>query len=398
MFPSLLAGVGLVLLGVLVAVSFAAHPISFFSPILVTQPLLFPPSLSPTQPASSSWRWTKPRRNIMFTKIPKTGSTTLFEVLNRVAEHSPGWRMAVPSNNASKVNTCTTLPIGKQAWSQMVRDNGGRIDMFASHACYRKSYMAHARSWSQKKPPVAITMMRHPLSHFVSKFRFAKVCCIDQREWDWCQAFCTDAGPYTVERYVDYACGNGMCNEQKRYMGEGSTKTIIDSFFLVLILERFDESLALLGVKLGLPTRALPYLQENANTLVPKPVISDEYREELESKHMEYDVALYRVATQRLDSMLAELTTQEREEYDEVLHTLRFANQRAANKCKPLCEAELELSTQRKVCLDRCLTIVMEEIWGREELGPVPSPTAKRPLSVSHKGDDEDEDNDGNDD
>lgn len=314
---------------------------------------------------SRSWNWTKPRRNIMFTKIPKTGSTTLFEILSRVVEHTPDWRMAVPMNNASKVNTCTTVPIGKTAWRYMVLDNGGQIDMFASHACYRKSYMSQPRYWSQQRVPIVITMMRHPISHFISKYRFTQVCCMDGRQWNWCHAFCSsveDGGDYTLQSYINYACVNGMCNEQKRYMGEGQSRAIVDSFYMVLILERFDESLALLGVKLGLPLRALPYLQENANTLVPKPVLTKEEREQIEMEHMEYDFALYRVALQRLNQTIAELTAEERTQFDFIINTLRVANSRAKAKCKPRCSSELELSTNRKLCLDACLKETMEEM------------------------------------
>ncbi|KAH9254255.1 hypothetical protein BASA81_007856 [Batrachochytrium salamandrivorans] len=318
-------------------------------PVTVDEPVAQPPPTTmittttttmTSQPLSSSWKWTKPERNLIFVKIPKTGSTTMFELFSRLAEHTKGWTLARPLNNASELSTCDSAYYGKRNWEQMVQGNGGRIDLFADHACYHPEYMAQPRYWSLNKPPTPITVMRKPVDQFTSKYRFTQACCEEGR-LDWCKTFCRSSGNYSLTRYMISACTSGTCSEQKRYMGlkQPSEKRIIDSFFLVMIMERFEESLALLGLKLGLPIRALPFLQENSNTRVQRPVYTKSEVERIEYRARR-DVTLYALAVKKFNAVLAALTQKERVEYEHILSTLRFANAKANAKCGPQCAHE----------------------------------------------------------
>lgn len=337
-------------------------------PIIVDQPP--PPSPPPpttSRPLSSSWKWTKPERNLLFVKIPKTGSTTMFELFNRLAEHTKGWTLARPLNNASEIATCDSAYYGKRNWEEMVQGNGGRIDLFASHACYHPEYMALPRYWSLNKPPLPITVMRKPVDQFTSKYRFTQACCEEGR-LDWCKTFCRTSGNYSLTRYMIAACTSGTCSEQKRYMGlkQPSEKRIVDSFFLVMIMERFEESLALLGLKLGLPLRALPFLQENSNTRVQRPVYTKSEVERIEFRARR-DVTLYALAVKKFNAVLAALTEQERLEYEHILSTLRLANAKANARCTPQCAHEPSMSRAERTCLEKCLVEAMDDVFGKSE-------------------------------
>jgi hypothetical protein len=309
------------------------------------------------------WKWSLERRNILYIKVPKTGGTTLADGLSRLAKHS-NWILAEP-NFRQRVNTCGPLQEAETAWSYMVTANGGRIGVFASHACYRP-FMKNKKYWQMRRIPRAITMMRHPWDHFISKYRFAQVCC-EFREWAWCDEFCPKdltghRTHMTHTRYAEVACKNGRCNEQKSYMGTGNAQQVLDDYRVVLILERIDEGLAMLAVKLGFPFPALPYLRENTNNLVKVPNFTMEYRRQVQSTYLAQDMSLYRAAVARFDSEILAMNDTEKGYYTRVLSRLKEANVVLAEKCSFECNKFEVLTKPRKLCEKRCVEAFVDTL------------------------------------
>lgn len=299
----------------------------------------------------TSWRWSQRRKNILFIKIPKTGGTTLAESLGRLAFHSH-LHLAKPILG-SRVETCHSAEEAERQWNMMIHQNGGRIGIFASHACYKK-FMKSRKYWSLYKIPMMITLMRDPFAQYISKFRFAELCC-ESRHWAWCEGYCPASGTkLTHTRYSEIACRNG-CNEQKKYMGGGSLQQVIDSYSLVLVLERLDEGLALLLVKLGVPFRMLPYMQENTNQYVKVPNFPGEYRKEIEEKFIHVDIALYKLAVARLDWEIQSLNGTRREVFNRALSKLRIVNKKISEVCTMECHNYDALSQEKKNCNNDCL-------------------------------------------
>lgn len=321
------------------------------APSALSSPTIVPP-LSPTIAPPPLLSTTIAHPNLLFTKIPKTGSTTMFQLLSRARrQYYPEWKLALPMNNASGIKeTCAGSGAGRRAWKEMVLYNGGRMDMFIHHACFHAEYMTLAEDWSRHAPPLALTLMRHPMDQFVSKYRFTLACC--ERAWYWCSAFCK-AGDLSLQGYLTYACpNNGPCNEQERYMG----RKPLDKYFMVLIMERLDESLTLLGMRLGWP-QVVPYLRENGNSLVPQPDISPAQQRVI-AQRSRRDMDLYRAAVARLDSALAAQTPHERAEFDARLSELQRINARAALACPPTICAN-EMSEEHVLCMEACLDRVL---------------------------------------
>lgn len=82
-------------------------------------------------------------------------------------------------------------------------------------------------------------------------------------------------------------------------------KANLDRFAAVGLLERFDESLLLLGRTFGWPLVTLRSLPRNVGRRPPRAALSDEEREALEAANR-LDRALYRYATERFEALLEE--------------------------------------------------------------------------------------------
>ncbi|KAH9258163.1 hypothetical protein BASA81_003747 [Batrachochytrium salamandrivorans] len=277
------------------------------------------------------------------------------------------------------LSTCSSKQNGgKLAWEEIVNANGGRVCLFASHTCYHAEYMTNPGYWLGYQSPLTITLMRQPLDQFTSKFRYVQMCCQHRREtitssshsplerrWNWCQPLCVDSADQALNSYVTKACtGKHACNEQKRYMGIAfaKLKTIIDSYDLIMISDRFDESLVVAAVLYGLPLRALPYLNRNTNKVIPQPIYTKADLSFIQS-HIKYDLTLYHLAVVKLDYKIANMSPSQRMRYDQWLAMLRQANDKMAAVCMPQCAHIKEPSVEARQCWETCLDTTMAGIW-----------------------------------
>jgi hypothetical protein len=166
----------------------------------------------------------------------------------------------------------------------------------------------------------------------------------------------------THTRFAELACRNGRCNEQRFYMGTGSAERILDDYTVVLILEKIDEGLAMLAVKLGFPFRALPYLRENHNTVVKMPNFTMEYRKQVQSTVLAGDIDLYKAALARFNSQLATLEPAEMQLFNRTLLRLRVVNERLSDVCEAECVRYESLSKDRKQCDNSCVERFLERL------------------------------------
>lgn len=312
-----------------------------------------------TDNQTTQWKWSSDRRNIMFVKIPKTGGTTLAKILRRLADHSD-MSLAEP-NLGARVSTCWGTPQERQKnWDSMIKTNGGRIGFFSSHACFGP-YMRSQKYWTQRRPPSVITVLRNPWDHYISKYRFTMVCC-ELKHWPWCSVFCPK-DPATGIRtnlthtnFLEISCPNRRCNEQRKYLGYGQPTTVIDYYSLILILERFDESLALMSVTLGVPFRALPYITENINSGARATNFSEDYRTTFVREYLKEDSYIYKLALERLHEKIAALQGEDRKRYDATLSRLITVNKHLQHVCLNRCSSiSGEFSTTRRDCHADCL-------------------------------------------
>jgi len=310
-------------------------------------------------------QWTKPKGNVLFIKIPKTGGTTLANTLVRLANYS-GWTLARPIHKSS-VDTCRSQYEATHAWKELVQAYGGKIDIFASHACY-KPFMKQRENWSGSRHPHTISMIRDPWEQFVSKYRYVQACCLKHIS-DWCRNLCQrdDKGEVqmmTLNHYIGKACSVGQCNAQWAYLAGNANDAAdaLDAFDQVLLLERFDEGLALLRVKLGMPFRALPYLSENKNVIVPMPEVSDQFRKHIERTYLYKDIALYRAARARFENDLQSLNSEDSVFYNSTLSLLKVAHEKLAGICNKECEKFPSLTIPRKFCDMDCTERILDNL------------------------------------
>jgi hypothetical protein len=313
---------------------------------------------------NSYFGWIRPPRNIWMVKIPKTGGTTLAEVLFRVANYSQ-WKVAHPLHSAS-VDTCRQH--AQPSWSDFVHEMGGRLDLFASHACFQP-FMKAKQFWSLDRQPHVITLMRKPWDQFISKYRFVNLCC-ESRHWSWCRGLCNhdeqgSSHGLSLPQYISKACIGNLCNAQWLYMDSGrfgTSEDALDEFKMVLLLERLDEGLVLMHIKMGVPFAALPYMKANENVQIPMPEVSESTRHNIERYYIHKDNALYSAAMRRFDDQLANLNNHERSLFNDTYKLLKETNHLASQICIIDCGAHAPLSQERKECDQLCLQRIVSSL------------------------------------
>ena len=287
--------------------------------------------------------------SVYFTKVPKTGGTTISLILQRYA-HEHNFSVALPPHPRWGKATCTRYPkSNSRAFTKLLATGSSPPRVFASQACAHSDY--------SKRYSLKIGIIREPFDRLRSSYAYAVERC---RRSDPLLEASTKrhACQHTFEANALYKCGNykGSCSIQAMYLG-GS----LEKHDLVMVTELFDESLVLLHILYGIPFDALHYVVANRNDLdhpdgSSSSLLDDEYADGLEhvppqrrrrlskrrleltskaqsvvSNGLSLDYALYRSARQRLLRRIAKLPRSAR--FQEKLAELRRRNAVATEAC-----------------------------------------------------------------
>jgi hypothetical protein len=94
----------------------------------------------------------------------KTGSTTLQNIVDRLAAHTG---LIVGPNHTDPMFS----PLIESQWQSFVLEKGGRLDFYNQHINYNK-FLAKPEYWRGARRPLILTMLRRPYDQCNSHFRY----------------------------------------------------------------------------------------------------------------------------------------------------------------------------------------------------------------------------------
>ena len=283
---------------------------------------------------------TEPVKNIYYVKVHKAGSTTLQSIMFRFAmKHD--LRVAV-------YNRKWGMPYPDYARAEYLYENTShpqfqRYNMICDHAVYDRDVVAPYMHDVYE----SVAILREPYSHLLSAFSFwgiARPLGL-QRAKDPVREFLTKNPNQYRDKTPHF---NRTKNMQAFHFGhldyhdnseESSQKLIshVDKHFkLVMIRERFEESLVLLRRLFRWDFEDIMYLEQFVNTKPRSKQRSESDDVLLRAKHREFapvDYRLYDHFTSKLDKMLGDNSD---DLHAEVAH-LKETNRKIAEFCENVC-------------------------------------------------------------
>ena len=241
----------------------------------------------------------KPFRHIFYLKVPKTGSSTFSSILNRmIFKHNltTFWlRKNLPHPNTLLVNLGQAKPN---------RALESRFDMQVNHGIFNKETIEKA----MQKDTVYVATLRHPFQHMVSKFfyRYRKLDLpLVEVEFDRIRRSRVIHKGTNVSLVKDRKY-KFLENPMFKYFEFNYTKalfngsyfseciTYVSSLFLVVITDRYDESLLMLRHKFCWDIKEIIYIPHKNASFSYKYKQQPEYRT-LYQKHQSISSLDYRL-------------------------------------------------------------------------------------------------------
>ena len=278
-------------------------------------------------------------RNVLLVRVPKTGSTALLVTLERWAWHL-GASFGEPLENTG-MRTCHSSQEAVDAWHEVRHKNAEGVDFFASHMCF-SSFMAAAGSkpWKSPDRPLVLSMLRHPWDRHISAWRYTRERCELGDDSLRSTAKChQDFASYTerwchMPSYCSRMFGFLRGPAAKQTAGGSKihhvVKAMLNRFDFILILERFDESLAILHLLYGAPFRVLPYFVVNKDSTIPMPRFQASLRRMAIHRGLQLDMFAYAYANKTLSEKIASVDPQK---FARVVDLIRKANGEAHTQC-----------------------------------------------------------------
>ncbi|XP_053638147.2 galactosylceramide sulfotransferase-like [Cherax quadricarinatus] len=285
------------------------------------------PPTSSSSPASSKKGTCVPHQDLMFLKTHKCASTTTQRIFLRYGKkHRLTWVLPLTGNYLGSPETFRPAMIPRS-----LRTPDGKYNMMVVHTRFN----LHTLSQAMREDAVWVTIVREPVAQFESVWDFfdlqefykmtletfaklpykAVMRKRKSRVFGVHQMF-FDMGYSTVE---DYEPGE-MTQKLKRLQ---------NAFDLVMVAERYDESLVLLKNIMCWSTEDVTYLRINHRVHQKKRNMSEETREGLQRLN-QADVRLYeffyQIFEQKVEGFGRDRMRREVEE-------LREANERLARSC-----------------------------------------------------------------
>ncbi|XP_065061503.1 galactosylceramide sulfotransferase-like [Rhopilema esculentum] len=244
----------------------------------------------------------KPVENILFIKTHKTGSSTVTNILNRFGDLRE-LRMAIPSAGDYRFQWPSKF---HWTFADLLRLDGETANIFCNHARYNREQM----DVIMKKNTKYITILREPISQFVSSFHYFEIDKILglRHHKNPIEEFLKDPDKYLyslsmrlgdlpdvmnlIQSGMMYDLGYDFLEFAHSQVVKNAIKKLENELDLVLILEYFDESLVLMMRQFCWDFDDILYIKMNAMKY-KKRKLNSKTREQI-LKWNAADVALYK--------------------------------------------------------------------------------------------------------
>jgi hypothetical protein len=225
----------------------------------------------------------------------------------------------IPKNAGTTFNGILRRQFGNQyvdvgeAWPGQVLSADEKALSLMSHA---KSRCISSHSFRYPAPPRPgveyryITFLRHPIERMVSLYAFEKQLTANNP---------AHSSHRSMEEWIESRLreDNALSNYQTFHILGGAAPgelnleqacRLVDSFFLVGIVENFDSSLLLLASRMGRPYYNFAYRKENVTRALERFPITEALKQRLLDLN-QLDLQLYQYAVQRLQQDLGAMPT-----------------------------------------------------------------------------------------
>jgi hypothetical protein len=237
---------------------------------------------------------------LYFIHIPKAGGSTLKEIIFR--QYPRGTAMWISFQRPEMVNAFLALPPGERV----------RLNCLMGHIPYGFHH-------ELPRSPFLFTMMRDPVSRFISEYKYMLTF---DRDGAWRP---TGGAMDSLEAFLDYRIKTGAMEVQTAMISgyfpgvgvqppfeplpadalERAKKNLRDEFGLAGVTERFDETMLVLKKRMGW-TRGVHYARRNTTSPRLSSRSVDARLVARIREHTPNDTALFAYANALLDQAVAE--------------------------------------------------------------------------------------------
>ena len=308
-------------------------------------------SSSPS-PSKSSWTISetlpptltsdpKPHPNLLFLLPPKVGGTTISVILQRVAGT---WNKVIAKQPARMGHFMCSSDSGtaKSFWKHLIAKNNA-LEIVFGPMCFQSFIVNQPDQWQGGRKPLVIGLVRDAWARWESAWRFLKKRCEEKdpkMPREVANQCAVTVSPYGLEAYTMNECVNGFlgsCSEQHHWLApysQAPPEILLGEYYdFIMVLERFDESLAVLHFDYGFPASSLPYVRVNANSKTPPVHVSYSIKKKALNHGLKKDVQTHATALKYLSARIAQLNVSLNGERDSFLRRLHHANALAVKNC-----------------------------------------------------------------
>lgn len=337
----------------------------------------YPRTETTTLPQEEAERKCEPRKNLVYLKTHKCASSTLQRVFLRYGkEHELSFALPASSNYLG-----WKLPFRPRMIPPDLRSPDGKYNMFLLHTRFSED----AISQVMPEDSVYVTILREPMEQFESLWGFYELekfynMPIDQfAKLPYAKVARWRKGDLHGIHQMMFDLGHGAVGEDTEVEFQRRLDQINATFDLVMIAERFDESLVLLKHLMCWTTDDVAYLSINARKENEKANITDETKSLLYSLNKP-DVKLYDFFAKIFDRKVKAFGE---EKMQKELLELRDANDKMEKRCVVDEEAKvtgelkwrkdivsLAVKEDEKVCVDLVKTEIsfVDEVRERQKM------------------------------
>jgi len=241
---------------------------------------------------------------IFFLKTYKVGSSTLAGILRGLGDKYEKITLTPPNDHI--------LMLGHEDFEKVIKLQNitdGKVDIICNHIReYRSSLIDRFLGPNYFK----ITIARHPVQRTLSGFYFSRT-----------KPFCSFSVWEWIEKCPSFQNGIYLSTLDKDKQSHGSIEQILKRFDLVMVTERYSESLIVLMWKLGLNIIDLLHISSKKG-IRNDTLTSDEYEFFVNQslKNNQRDLELFEVANELLDAHIAKLQPKNLEQNKMILEKM----------------------------------------------------------------------------